>query len=69
MKEQGKMAGSFEILKAGTNSFRFRLTAEDGTVVAVSPQFPNLKAVVAGINAVRENAATGFVVDRRNLGT
>jgi len=47
------MAGSFEILKAGTNSFRFRLTAEDGTVVAVSPQFPNLKAVVAGINAVQ----------------
>ena len=65
----GDMAGSFEILKAGTNSFRFRLTADDGTVVAVSPQFPNLKAVVAGINAVRENAATGFVVDRRNLGT
>ena len=65
----GEMAGNFEILKAGSNSFRFRRTAEDGTVVAVSPQFPNLKAVVAGINAVRENAATCFVVDRRNLGT
>ncbi|MFF2841290.1 YegP family protein [Paenarthrobacter sp. NPDC057981] len=63
------MAGTFEILTSGSNSFRFRLTADDGTVVATSPQFPNLKAVVAGINAVRENAATGFVVDRRNLGT
>ena len=63
------MAGSFEILKAGPGTFRFRLTADDGTVVAVSPQFPNLKAVVAGINAVRENAATGFVVDRRSLRT
>ena len=63
------MAGSFEILNAGTNTFRFRLTADDGTVVAVSPQFPNLKAVVAGINAVRENAETGFVVDRCNLAT
>lgn len=62
------MAGTFEILKAGTDTFRFRLTADDGTVVAVSPRFHSLKAVVAGINAVRENAATGFVVDRRNLG-
>ncbi|MFP3580482.1 YegP family protein [Arthrobacter sp. fls2-241-R2A-200] len=61
------MAGSFEILQAGPSAFRFRLTAEDGTVVAESPQFPTLKAVVAGINAVRENAATGFVVDRRSL--
>ncbi|MFJ5956756.1 YegP family protein [Paenarthrobacter sp. NPDC092416] len=63
------MAGSFEILKAGQDTFRFRLTDNDGRIVAVSPQFPNLKAVVAGINAVRENAATGFIVDHRNLGT
>ncbi|UVJ38876.1 YegP family protein [Arthrobacter sp. CJ23] len=63
------MAGSFEIVNAGTDTFRFRLTADDGTLVAVSPRFPSISAVVAGINAVRENAATGFVVDRRNLGT
>ena len=42
----------------------FRLTADDGTLVAVSPLFKTLKGVVAGINAVRENAATGLVVDR-----
>ncbi|MBT2553446.1 YegP family protein [Arthrobacter sp. ISL-5] len=59
------MAGTFEILSEGMGSFRFRLTAEDGSVVAVSPSFPNIKAVVAGITAVRENAATGFIVDRR----
>ncbi|CAH0294102.1 hypothetical protein SRABI83_04301 [Arthrobacter sp. Bi83] len=59
------MAGTFEIVTADQGSFRFRLTAEDGTVVAVSPSFPNIKAVVAGITAVRENAATGFIVDRR----
>ena len=58
------MAGTFEILDRGAGSIRFRLTAEDGTVVAVSPSFPNIKAVVAGITAVRENAATGFIVDR-----
>lgn len=59
------MAGTFEIVTADQGLFRFRLTAEDGTVVAVSPSFPNIKAVVAGITAVRENAATGFIVDRR----
>ena len=58
------MAGSFEILKAGPSTFRFRLTADDGTLVAVSPRFKTLKGVVAGINAVRENAATGLVVNR-----
>jgi uncharacterized protein YegP (UPF0339 family) len=52
---------------AGEGSFRFRLKADDGTVVAVSPKFPDIKAVVAGINAVRESAATGFVVDRRTV--
>ncbi|MCA4135370.1 DUF1508 domain-containing protein [Arthrobacter sp. M4] len=58
------MAGKFEILKDGEDSYRFRLTADDGTVVAVSPRFQHLKAVVAGINAVRENAATGIIVDQ-----
>ncbi|MBB6404862.1 DUF1508 domain-containing protein [Arthrobacter sp. AZCC_0090] len=57
------MAGRFEILKDGEDGYRFRLTAADGTLVAESPQFKHLKAVVAGINAVRENAATGIVVD------
>lgn len=61
------MAGTFEIVSAGQGSFRFRLKADDGTLVAVSPSFPNIKAVVAGITAVRESAATGFVVDRRSL--
>lgn len=58
------MAGKFEILMDGDETYRFRLTAEDGTVVAVSPKFHHLKAVVAGINAVRENAATGIIVDQ-----
>lgn len=53
---------------AGEGAFRFRLKADDGTVVAVSPRFPDIKSVVAGITAVRESAATGFIVDRRSLG-
>ncbi|MGO4246665.1 DUF1508 domain-containing protein [Micrococcaceae bacterium Sec5.1] len=58
------MAGRFEILKDTDGSYRFRLTAADGTVVAESPTFKHLKGVVDGINAVRENAATGLIVDR-----
>jgi uncharacterized protein len=59
-----RVAGTFEIVSAEEEAFFFRLTADDGTVVAVSPRFKTLKGVVAGINAVRENAATGLVVNR-----
>ncbi|MEV7607187.1 DUF1508 domain-containing protein [Paenarthrobacter sp. NPDC089322] len=58
------MAGRFEILKDSNESYWFRLTAGDGTVVAESPTFKHLDDVVHGINAVRENAATGLIVDR-----
>jgi uncharacterized protein len=58
------VAGTFEIVTGEEKSFFFRLTADDGTVVAVSPRFKTLKGVAAGINAVRENAATGLVVNR-----
>lgn len=58
------MAGVFEIAAAGDESYFFKLTAPDGTVVAVSPLFNTIKGAAAGITAVRENAATGLVVDR-----
>ncbi|BCW72686.1 DUF1508 domain-containing protein [Arthrobacter sp. NicSoilB8] len=58
------MAGTFEIAQAGDKAYFFRLTAADGTVVAVSPLFSSIKGAAAGITAVRENAATGLVVDR-----
>lgn len=57
------MAGTFEIIRDGEGAFLFRLRSGDGTVVAVSPTFTTIKAVVAGIEAVRENAATAFVVN------
>jgi len=62
--EGGKVAGVFEIAAAGEESYFFKLTAADGTVVAVSPLFNTVKGAAAGITAVRENAATGLVVDR-----
>ena len=58
------MAGIFEIAEAGGKKYFFKLTASDGTVVAVSPLFNTIKAAAAGIRAVRENAATGLVVDK-----
>ncbi len=61
---QHRVAGTFEIVSTEEEAFYFRLTADDGTLVAVSPRFKTLKGVVAGINAVRENAATGLVVNR-----
>ncbi len=57
------MAGIFEIAEAGGTKYFFKLTASDGTVVAVSPLFNTIKGAAAGIRAVRENAATGLVVD------
>lgn len=62
------LAGIFEIAEAGDEYF-FRLTAADGTVVAVSPLFNTIKSAAAGINAVRENAATGLIVDRSQAGS
>ncbi len=58
------MAGIFEIAEAGEKSYFFKLTAPDGTVVAVSPLFNTIKGAAAGITAVRENAATGLIVDK-----
>lgn len=58
------MAGIFEIAEAGEKAYFFKLTAPDGTVVAVSPLFNTIKAAAAGITAVRENAATGLIVDK-----
>jgi uncharacterized protein YegP (UPF0339 family) len=59
------MAGRFEIHQEDEQSYKFRLVDGDGNVVAVSPRFKSVAGVVEGINAMRENAATGLVVDLR----
>lgn len=57
------MAGMFELFADSDTSFRFRLTAPDGTVMALSRPFPDKRAAVAGIAAVREYAGMGFVTE------
>lgn len=59
------MAGRFEIHRVGDEAYRLRLTDADGNIVAVSPNFKHVGALFEGIKAVRENAATGIVVDLR----
>jgi uncharacterized protein YegP (UPF0339 family) len=57
------MAGMFELFTDSDDSFRFQLTAPDGTVMALSKPFPDKTAAVAGIAAVREYAGMGFVTE------
>ena len=59
------MAGRFEIHRKGDESYRLRLTDGEGNIVAVSPNFKSLNTVLEGVKAMRENAATGVVVDLR----
>lgn len=57
------MTGTFELFHDEDKHFRFRLTAPDGTVIAVSSPFPDKAAAVAGITAVREYAGMGLITD------
>ena len=57
------MAGMFELFVDEESAFRFRLTAPDGTIMAVSRPFDTKTDAVAGIAAVREYAGMGLVSD------
>lgn len=57
------MAGMFELFIDTESAFRFRLTAPDGTVMAVSKPFDTKTDAVAGIAAVREYAGMGLITD------
>ncbi|HAG60365.1 MAG TPA: hypothetical protein DCR15_03020 [Arthrobacter bacterium] len=60
------MSGRFEIHRVGDESYRLRLTDQHGNIVAVSPDYKHVSALMDGITALRENAATGVVVDLRH---
>ena len=57
------MAGMFELFVDAEMCFRFRLTAPDGTVMAISKAFDTKTAAVAGIAEVREYAGMGHITD------
>jgi uncharacterized protein YegP (UPF0339 family) len=54
----------FELFVDAESSFRFRLTAPDGTVMAISRAFDTKAAAVAGIADVREYAGMGHITDQ-----
>lgn len=57
------MRGMFELFTGSDSSYRFQLTAPDGTVMAVSKSFPDKRSAIAGIAAVREYAGMGLVTE------
>lgn len=57
------MRGMFELFTGHDASYRFQLTAPDGTVMAVSRPFPDKRSAIAGIAAVREYAGMGLVTE------
>jgi len=60
------MPGRLEIHSMSDEAYRFKLTDKNGNIVAVSPDFKHLGALKEGIKSLRENAATGVIVDLRD---
>ena len=58
------MAGMFELFVDAESGYRFRLTAPDGTIMAVSKPFNTKSDAVEGIAAVREYAGMGLITDQ-----
>jgi uncharacterized protein YegP (UPF0339 family) len=63
-KEEGKMAGYFELVDAPDGGYRIRLLDGTGALMAVSVTFPTKRAAVAGVAQAREIAGTGLIRDR-----
>jgi len=61
--ERTVMAGMFELFFDTDATFKFRVTAPDGTVMAVSKAFDDKPSAVAGIAAMREYAGMGLITD------
>lgn len=57
------MAGMFELFLDADSRYRFRLSARDGAVIAVSRGFADKPAAVAGIRDARECAGTALIAD------
>ncbi|MEG9247029.1 DUF1508 domain-containing protein [Arthrobacter sp. Soc17.1.1.1] len=61
------MAGYFKLVDAHDEGFRVKLTAPDGTLVAVSTFYASKEEAIAGIELIREIAGTGPVVDHSRV--
>jgi uncharacterized protein YegP (UPF0339 family) len=61
------MAGYFKLVDAHDDGFRVKLTAPDGTLVAVSTFYASKEEAIAGIELIREIAGTGPIVDHSRV--
>lgn len=57
------MSGYFKLVDAHDHGYRLKMMSGDGELVAVSAYFPTKQAAVEGIDAIREIAGTGPVMD------
>ncbi len=57
------MAGGFEVFTDPGGLFRFRLTTDTGSVIAVSDGFADKTDIVRAIEAIREYAAGALITD------
>ncbi|MCW1249884.1 DUF1508 domain-containing protein [Acaricomes phytoseiuli] len=55
------MAGKFEVYEDKSGSFRFRLKAGNGEVIATSQGYKTKKSAMNGIDSVRRNADSEVV--------
>ncbi|UWX97684.1 YegP family protein [Arthrobacter zhaoxinii] len=58
------MSGYFKLVDAHEGSYRIKLVAGDGTLMAVSTTFETKQEAAAGIAQLREIAGTGPVIDQ-----
>jgi uncharacterized protein YegP (UPF0339 family) len=65
-RKERLMAGQFEIFTDSESHVRFRLLADDGSVLAVSKPFDDKRSAADGIRAVRECAGTGLIHEDRS---
>lgn len=58
------MAGKFELYKDAQGTYRFRLKAGNGEIIAVGEAYESKAAAMNGIDSVRRNAADAPLDDQ-----
>lgn len=57
------MAAKFEVYNDGNGSYRFRLKAGNGEVIATGEAYTSKAGCMNGIESVKKNAATAEIVE------
>ena len=58
------VAGKSELYKDASGSYRFRLKASNGQVIAVGEAYESKASALNGIESVRKNAGDAALVDQ-----